>query len=104
MDYSFPKLIETLAEGGEEGRGGLVLATIVWTDGSTPQTMGASAVFSRAGLVAGTVGGGPLEARVEAAAGEALADGKARLVEVRLDADPSDMEGAVCGGAVRVLV
>ena len=99
MNYSYPRLLETLAVGE-----GLVLATIVETEGSTPQVRGASAIFSRAGLVAGTVGGGLLEARVESIAGEALRDGKARLVTIRLDADPSDMEGAICGGAARVLI
>ncbi|OGD19436.1 MAG: hypothetical protein A2Y70_07540 [Candidatus Aminicenantes bacterium RBG_13_64_14] len=99
MNYSFPKLIETLAAGE-----GLALATLVETEGSTPQVPGASAVFSAAGLVAGTVGGGLLEARVESMAGEALRDGKARLATIRLDADPSDMEGAICGGSARVLI
>jgi xanthine dehydrogenase accessory factor len=99
MNYSFPKLLETLAGGR-----GLVLATIVAAEGSTPQVVGASAIFSAAGLVAGTVGGGLLEARVEAVAGEALGDLTARLVHIRLDADPSDMEGAICGGSARVLV
>jgi xanthine dehydrogenase accessory factor len=99
MNYSFPKLIESLA-GGK----GLALATIVEAEGSTPQVPGASAIFSAAGLVAGTVGGGLLEARAEAIAKEALGDGKARLVSFRLDADPADMEGAICGGSARVLV
>jgi xanthine dehydrogenase accessory factor len=99
MNYSFPKLIEILA-GGQ----GLALATIIETEGSTPQVPGASAIFSAAGLVAGTVGGGLLEARVEAIAREALRDGKARLASFRLDADPSDMEGAICGGSARVLI
>jgi len=99
MNYSFPKMLETLAGGH-----GLVLAIVVETEGSTPQVRGASAIFSEAGLEAGTVGGGLLEARAEAAAKEALRDGKARLVGVRLDADPSDMEGAICGGAATVLV
>lgn len=99
MNYSFPKLLEILAAGR-----GLVLATIVETEGSTPQVPGASAVFSAVGLEAGTVGGGLLEARVQSVAGEALGDGKARLITVRLDADPADMEGAICGGAARVLV
>ncbi len=99
MNYSFPKLLETLAAGE-----GLALATLVETEGSTPQVPGTSAIFSRAGLVAGTVGGGLLEARVEAIAKEALGDGKARLVSIRLDADPSDMEGAICGGSARVLI
>ena len=99
MNYSFPKLLEILA-GGK----GLALATIVEKQGSTPQVPGASAIFSKAGLVAGTVGGGLLEARVEAIAVEALLDGRARLATVHLDADPSDMEGAICGGSARVLV
>jgi xanthine dehydrogenase accessory factor len=99
MNYSFPKLIETLAEGR-----GLVLATIVETEGSTPQVPGASATFSATGLVAGTVGGGLLEARVEAIAKEALRDGNSRLVSFRLDADPADVEGAICGGSARVLI
>ena len=99
MNYSFPKLIETLASGK-----GLALATIVETEGSTPQVPGASAIFSAAGLEAGTVGGGLLEARVEAIAGEALRDGKARLASFRLDADPADVEGAICGGSARVLI
>jgi xanthine dehydrogenase accessory factor len=99
MNYSFAKILETLVAGE-----GLVLATIVEAEGSTPQIVGASAIFSKAGLEAGTVGGGLLEARVGAAAGRALAEGQARLISVGLDADPSDMEGAICGGAVRVLV
>lgn len=99
MNYSFPKIIETLASGK-----GLALATIVEKEGSAPQVPGASAIFSAAGLVAGTVGGGLLEARVEAIAKEALGDGKARLLTVRLDADPADAEGAICGGSATVLV
>ncbi len=101
MNYSFPKLLEALAEGAEKG---LVLATLVEAAGSTPQVPGASAIFGAAGLVAGTVGGGLLEARVEAIAGEARRDGRARLVAMNLEADPSDPEGAICGGAATVLV
>ncbi len=99
MNYSFPKLIETVA-GGK----GLALATIIEAEGSTPQVTGASAIFSAAGLEAGTVGGGLLEARVESIAGQALRDGKARLFTLWLDADPSDLEGAICGGSARVLI
>jgi xanthine dehydrogenase accessory factor len=99
MTYSYPKLVELLARGGR-----FALATLVEAGGSTPQVPGATAVFSPAGLEAGTVGGGLLEARVETAAKEALRDGQARLLEIRLDADPSDMEGAICGGTARVLV
>jgi xanthine dehydrogenase accessory factor len=99
MRYSVPKLVEVLAT-----ESGLVLATIVEAAGSTPQVPGASAIFGGAGLLAGTVGGGLLEARVESVAAAARRDGRARLVSIRLDADPADLEGAICGGAARVLV
>ncbi len=99
MRYSVPKLVEVLA-----AESGLVLATLIETEGSTPQVPGAAAIFGGSGLLAGTVGGGLLEARVESLAAEAKRDGRARLVSIRLDADPADMEGAICGGAARVLV
>lgn len=99
MIYSFPKLLETLAAGS-----GLALATVVRTEGSTPQVEGAAAIFSQAGLVAGTVGGGVLEARVAESAAKALADRTPRLVTISLEADPADVEGAICGGTARVLV
>jgi len=40
----------------------VALASIVAAEGSTPQVVGASAVFSKEGLLAGTVGGGLQEA------------------------------------------
>ena len=99
MRYSFPKLLEILI-GGK----GLVLATMLETAGSTPQVPGASAVFAKHGLIAGTVGGGLVEGRVQALAMECLKDGRARLAEFKLDADPADQEGAVCGGTAAVLL
>ena len=97
--YSFPKLLEALATGS-----GQALATVVQTEGSTPQVEGATAIFSAAGLVAGTVGGGLLEARVAASAAKALEDKEPRLITISLESDPADTEGAICGGTARVLV
>jgi xanthine dehydrogenase accessory factor len=99
MKYSFPKLLEVLIKDK-----GLVLATLVEASGSTPQVPGAQAIFAAHGLVAGTVGGGLVEGRVQAIALEGLKDKRARLVEFHLDADPNDQEGAICGGNVSVLV
>ncbi len=98
MKYSRPKLIEALLE---ETRP--VLATILETSGSAPQVSGASAVFSNRGLVSGTIGGGLLEARGEETARSCLEDGMSRLVTFRLDADPEDQEGAICGGEATIL-
>lgn len=99
MKYSFPKLLEVLIK-----EKGLALATIIEASGSTPQVPGASAIFSARGLVAGTVGGGLVEGRTQAIALDCLKDKRSRLVEFRLDADPNDQEGAICGGAVSILV
>jgi xanthine dehydrogenase accessory factor len=99
MKYSFPKLLEVLIHEKRPA-----LATIVEASGSTPQVPGASAVFAGHGLVAGTVGGGALEARVQALALASLKDRRPRLSEFRLDADPADKEGAICGGSAAVLV
>ena len=99
MNYSTPKLLEVLVR-----EKGLALATVVGTSGSTPQVPGAMAVFAGHGLVAGTVGGGLVEGRTEAAALAALKDKRCRLVELALEADVEDAEGAICGGAVSVLV
>lgn len=99
MKYSYPKLLEVMIGGR-----GLALASIIDASGSTPQVPGAAAVFSTKGLVAGTVGGGLVEGRTQAIAVESLKDRRARLADFRLDADPADVEGAICGGAVSVLV
>lgn len=99
LKYGLPQLFETVA-----ARKGLALAVVIDSSGSTPQVPGAWALFSEKGLEQGTVGGGILEARVEEAAVASLGDGKARVAEFRLDADPDDKEGAICGGAVTVLI
>jgi xanthine dehydrogenase accessory factor len=99
MKYSFPKLLELLISERE-----VVLATVIEASGSTPQVSGATAIFAAYGLVAGTVGGGLVEARTQASALDSLKDKRSRLAEFKLEADPGDAEGAICGGAVSVLV
>ncbi len=99
MQYSFPKLLETLV-----AERGLALAAVIDISGSAPQVPGAWAVFARHGLVAGTVGGGLMEGRTTEIALECLKTGERRLVEFKLDADPDDREGAICGGAASVLI
>lgn len=99
MKPIYGRLLELL-----EGNPRLALATIIATEGSAPQVPGASAVFSETGLLKGTVGGGLLEAAAAKEAVLSLRDGQPRLMEFRLDAEPYDEEGAVCGGSARVLI
>ena len=69
------------------GRGErVVVATVAHTRGSTPQRRGAKMLFFENGEVAGTVGGGCIEAEVWAEARETLRTGAPALHEFKLTA------------------
>ena len=82
----------------------LALATIIATKGSSPQVPGASALFSSEGLLAGTLGGGVLEADAQQKALQALKKKASLLSEFSLKADLASEEGAICGGEVKILI
>ena len=82
----------------------LALATVTRTEGSTPQKAGSSALLGKQGLVAGTIGGGVLEGRVQSIAIGSI-DTRMPVHRVfRLDTSASDGEDALCGGRITVLV
>jgi len=82
----------------------LVIATVAHTRGSTPQRRGAKMLFFQSGEVAGTVGGGCIEAEVWAEAKEALRTGKSALHHFSLTADEASEEGMVCGCTMDIFV
>lgn len=83
----------------------LALTTIIETRGSSPQVPGASAIFSLQGLVAGTVGGGLLEANTHRKALEAIQEHKSLLLPVSMTGDEVlSEEEAICGGEATVLI
>lgn len=82
----------------------LVLATILRTRGSAPQIPGASAIFAPKGLLAGTLGGGILEADAQKKASFAIENAVSLLSHFRLNQDLSSTEGAICGGEVQILL
>ena len=77
-----------------------VLVVLVDALGSTPQDTGAKMLVTPAGLLAGTVGGGRIEAQAIALAQELLATGASspRFVNWSLKADV----GMTCGGSVKL--
>ncbi len=83
---------------------GYVLATVTGTSGSTPQKPGSSALFSKSRLVAGTVGGGILEAKVQKTAIESSVHCRSGHYSFTLDNTAVDGEDSLCGGKIRVLV
>jgi xanthine dehydrogenase accessory factor len=82
---------------------GVVLATVVKSRGSAPVSPGTRmAVTARE--ISGTVGGGPLEAEVIAAARAALAGGEPRLLSFRLDGEEAGGLGMPCGGEQEIFL
>jgi xanthine dehydrogenase accessory factor len=82
----------------------VVVATVAHTRGSTPQRRGAKMLFFQNGEVAGTVGGGCIEAEVWAEAKEAMRTGRSALHHFSLTADEASEEGMVCGGTMDIFV
>lgn len=105
MSSTLPQrdLYRMLNEAGDRGER-VVMATVAHTRGSTPQRRGAKMLFFKSGEVAGTVGGGCIEAEVWAAAREAIRTGKSELHHYSLTADEASEEGMVCGGTMDIFV
>lgn len=82
----------------------VVVATVANTRGSTPQQRGAKMLFLENGDVAGTVGGGCIEAEVWSEAREAMRSGKSLLHHFSLTAEEASEEGMVCGGTMDIFV
>ena len=82
----------------------VVVATVAHTRGSTPQRRGAKMLFFESGAVAGTVGGGCVEAEVWAEARALLRGGAPTLYRFSLTADEASEEGMVCGGVMEIFL
>lgn len=98
MRSIYQNILEQIRSGSN-----VVLATVVQTAGSTPQKPGSSALLGESGLLAGTVGGGPLEDEVQHIADSVLISGFSDIFYFDLDTKFGS-EGAICGGEARVLV
>ncbi len=97
------KLYRLIEEAGGRGER-VVIATVAHTRGSTPQRRGAKMLFFESGEVAGTVGGGCIEAEVWGEAREALRTGQSALHNFNLTADEAGEEGMVCGGTMEIFI
>jgi len=80
------------------------LALIAGTKGSSPQRTGAKAMFYADGTITGTLGGGCLEAEVQARALAALKTGQPAAFNLVLDHDFGWDDGLICGGSVNGLI
>ena len=92
-------IFEALAEAAR-AREAVTLAMITGVKGSSPQKIGAKAVFHEDGRIQGTLGGGCLEAEIQQRAITSLHTGKSSTFDLLLDHDFGWDDGLICGGKV----
>jgi xanthine dehydrogenase accessory factor len=80
------------------------LATIVHTNGSIPSYESSRMLVREDGSIAGTIGGGCVEADVWAAAKEVMQNESPRKMIFNLNNDASYDNGLICGGTLEVFV
>jgi len=90
------ELVQRILEAHAAGKP-VALCVVVATRGSTPQPPGAMIVVDDAANIAGTLGGGCVEAEVRRQAHQALG-GSGKVVTFQLDADFGYDDGMICGG------
>ncbi len=92
-------IFQTLADAARRGEP-VALGIITGVKGSSPQKLGAKAIFHADRRIVGTLGGGCLEAEVQRQALAALKTGQPETFELVLDHDFGWDDGLICGGKV----
>ena len=96
-------LFEEVVKLRRAGRRG-ALATIVHTNGSIPSYESSRMLVREDGSIAGTIGGGCVEAEVWAAAKEVMQKEAPRKMVFNLNNEASYDNGLICGGTLEVFV
>jgi len=96
-------LFEEIVRMRKAGRRG-ALATIVHTNGSIPSYESSRMLVREDGSIAGTIGGGCVEADVWAAAKEVMAKESTRKMVFHLNNEASYDNGLICGGTLEIFV
>src|SRR2546423_1376414 len=96
-------VFEALAEAAQTGEP-VTLGIISGVKGSSPQKVGAKALFYADGRIKGTLGGGCLEAEIQQRAIQSLRTGQPATFDLLLDHDFGWDDGLICGGKVFGLI
>jgi xanthine dehydrogenase accessory factor len=87
----------------DEGRP-VVCAAIIGQAGSSPRSLGTKFLICQDGGLAGSIGGGLIEARVIQTAKALMNTGRSLVMEIRMSGDEVAGTDMICGGDVDVLV
>lgn len=92
-------IFQALAEAAQRSES-VALGIITGVKGSSPQKLGAKALFHADRRIQGTLGGGCLEAEAQRLALHSLKTGEPQTFELVLDHDFGWDDGLICGGKV----
>src|ERR1700684_4142607 len=96
-------IFEEIVQMRREGRRG-ALATIVHTNGAIPSFESSRMLVREDGTIAGTIGGGCVEADVWSAAKDVMNVEMPRKMVFNLNNEASYDSGLICGGTLEVFV
>src|ERR1051325_5139444 len=96
-------VFQAMADAARDGEP-VTLGIISEVKGSSPQKVGAKALFYADGRIKGTLGGGCLEAEIQQRAVQALRTGESETFDLLLDHDFGWDDGLICGGKVFGLI
>src|ERR1044071_3493627 len=92
-------VFQAMADAARDGEP-VTLRIISEVKGSSPQKVGAKALFYSDGRIKGTLGGGCLEAEIQQRAVQSLRTGEPAVFDLLLDHDFGWDDGLICGGKV----
>src|SRR5213082_771849 len=92
-------VFQALADAARCGES-VTLGIITGVKGSSPQKVGAKALFYGDGRIKGTLGGGCLDAEIHQRAIQSLSTGQAETFDLLLDHDFGWDDGLICAGKV----
>ncbi|MEO0943542.1 MAG: XdhC/CoxI family protein [Pseudomonadota bacterium] len=103
MHGNIENIPKTALDWHRDGRK-VALATVIKTWGSAPRPVGSQLVIDEAQAFEGSVSGGCVEGAVIFEAGDAMSDGKNRVLNFGVSDDTAFEVGLACGGEIEVLV
>lgn len=87
-----------------EAEEAFALVTLISEHGSTPRSAGAQMLVRKDGSIAGTIGGGLLEATMMEKAATAIREGRSGVASLQLAGRTIADEEMLCGGSAQVLI
>jgi xanthine dehydrogenase accessory factor len=99
MEDIFKEIAIIKSEGGSAA-----LATVIKTKGSTPREAGAKMLIRSDGTIAGSIGGGSLEATICREAVNVIKEANPKLMHFNLTEEEATEDGMLCGGTMDVFI